>query len=153
MKQPKYFQEQYIAVQHVLYTNLEQWSFQFLEHLHVIQLNLKSYCLSTQWLQQTHLKTHRCQSNERNLTQLSSKVIRAMRHQRKMAAWLVYNYQPDRKSTRLNSSHLVISYAVFFLKKKKHKKKKKKKKKLNDTQNIENLWATQTHRLTIHYYR
>src|SRR5215204_1726047 len=41
----------------------------------------------------------------------------------------------DRKSTRLNSSHTVISYAVFCLKKKKkkkkkeHKKKKKKKKK------------------------
>src|SRR5256885_11218148 len=29
----------------------------------------------------------------------------------------------DRKSTRLNSSHLVISYAVFCLKKKKHMKK------------------------------
>src|SRR2546426_8514053 len=29
---------------------------------------------------------------------------------------------PDRKSTRLNSSHLVISYAVFCLKKKKQKK-------------------------------
>src|ERR1022692_799864 len=29
---------------------------------------------------------------------------------------------PDRKSTRLNSSHLVISYAVFCLKKKKKKK-------------------------------
>ena len=28
-------------------------------------------------------------------------------------------YQPDRKSTRLNSSHVVISYAVFCLKKKK----------------------------------
>src|SRR5256885_8781980 len=28
-------------------------------------------------------------------------------------------YQADRKSTRLNSSHLVISYAVFCLKKKK----------------------------------
>src|SRR5256885_3935815 len=28
---------------------------------------------------------------------------------------------PDRKSTRLNSSHLVISYAVFCLKKKKQK--------------------------------
>src|ERR1022692_144902 len=28
---------------------------------------------------------------------------------------------PDRKSTRLNSSHLVISYAVFCLKKKKIK--------------------------------
>src|SRR5205807_7728712 len=30
----------------------------------------------------------------------------------------------DRKSTRLNSSHLVISYAVFCLKKKKKKKNK-----------------------------
>src|SRR2546426_6346659 len=29
--------------------------------------------------------------------------------------------QQDRKSTRLNSSHLVISYAVFCLKKKKKK--------------------------------
>src|SRR2546426_1414844 len=29
--------------------------------------------------------------------------------------------QADRKSTRLNSSHLVISYAVFCLKKKKKK--------------------------------
>src|SRR5256885_11712603 len=28
-------------------------------------------------------------------------------------------HEPDRKSTRLNSSHLVISYAVFCLKKKK----------------------------------
>src|SRR5438034_402896 len=35
----------------------------------------------------------------------------------------------DRKSTRLNSSHTVISYAVFCLKKKKKKKKKYKKKK------------------------
>ena len=32
----------------------------------------------------------------------------------------------DRKSTRLNSSHITISYAVFCLKKKKIKKKKKK---------------------------
>src|SRR2546426_8854624 len=32
----------------------------------------------------------------------------------------------DRKSTRLNSSHLVISYAVFCLKKKKKKNNKKK---------------------------
>src|SRR3989454_7507463 len=30
----------------------------------------------------------------------------------------------DRKSTRLNSSHLVISYAVFCLKKKKKKEKR-----------------------------
>src|SRR2546426_5445337 len=31
----------------------------------------------------------------------------------------VFREQRDRKSTRLNSSHLVISYAVFCLKKKK----------------------------------
>src|SRR5438552_15161428 len=31
----------------------------------------------------------------------------------------------DRKSTRLNSSHQIISYAVFCLKKKKKKKKSK----------------------------
>src|SRR5258708_29922015 len=30
----------------------------------------------------------------------------------------------DRKSTRLNSSHQIISYAVFCLKKKKHTEKK-----------------------------
>src|SRR5688572_32689833 len=35
----------------------------------------------------------------------------------------------DRKSTRLNSSHSQISYAVFCLKKKKKKKKEKKNKK------------------------
>ena len=34
-------------------------------------------------------------------------------------------YRGDRKSTRLNSSHTVISYAVFCLKKNKKKKKKK----------------------------
>src|SRR5256885_11002944 len=39
-------------------------------------------------------------------------------------AWVVNAYliaYGDRKSTRLNSSHLVISYAVFCLKKKKKK--------------------------------
>src|SRR6476660_10358868 len=43
----------------------------------------------------------------------------------------------DRKSTRLNSSHQIISYAVFCLKKKKKQKnsakpKKKKKKNINN---------------------
>src|SRR5207302_9020642 len=42
----------------------------------------------------------------------------------------------DRKSTRLNSSHVKISYAVFCLKKKKKKKIKKKKKKHKNTKNI-----------------
>src|SRR5688572_32661628 len=43
----------------------------------------------------------------------------------------------DRKSTRLNSSHSQISYAVFCLKKKKKKKKEKtkKKKKKQETEN------------------
>src|SRR2546427_6260515 len=35
---------------------------------------------------------------------------------------LRYRYNRDRKSTRLNSSHSQISYAVFCLKKKKKKK-------------------------------
>src|SRR2546426_7896288 len=34
---------------------------------------------------------------------------------------LLLGDQADRKSTRLNSSHLVISYAVFCLKKKKNR--------------------------------
>src|SRR5256885_8815713 len=37
---------------------------------------------------------------------------------RSMKVWIIASR--DRKSTRLNSSHLVISYAVFCLKKKKH---------------------------------
>src|SRR5207302_5840771 len=37
------------------------------------------------------------------------------------AIWLLPFY-PDRKSTRLNSSHVKISYAVFCLKKKKKTK-------------------------------
>src|SRR5258708_30957524 len=35
----------------------------------------------------------------------------------------ILNSGIDRKSTRLNSSHQIISYAVFCLKKKKNKKK------------------------------
>src|SRR2546426_7687420 len=41
----------------------------------------------------------------------------------------------DRKSTRLNSSHLVISYAVFCLKKKKKKKKRANKREIVTTSN------------------
>src|SRR2546426_2284222 len=39
--------------------------------------------------------------------------------------WLFVVAAKDRKSTRLNSSHLVISYAVFCLKKKKKKKEER----------------------------
>src|SRR2546426_5554542 len=45
-------------------------------------------------------------------------VLEAMQHMHKGSA-LVTDQDIDRKSTRLNSSHLVISYAVFCLKKKK----------------------------------
>src|SRR5690554_2453358 len=47
----------------------------------------------------------------------------------------------DRKSTRLNSSHVRISYAVFCLKKKKKKTKKKMKKKKKKKQNKEKITA------------
>src|SRR2546427_5263810 len=45
---------------------------------------------------------------------------------RRMAGAELREPQPDRKSTRLNSSHSQISYAVFCLKKKKKKDIKKK---------------------------
>src|SRR5438034_7097427 len=47
----------------------------------------------------------------------------------------------DRKSTRLNSSHTVISYAVFCLKKKKKKKQHETKNKTERTQR-----STELHR-------
>src|SRR5690625_6167450 len=43
----------------------------------------------------------------------------------------------DRKSTRLNSSHVAISYAVFCLKKKKQKKEKKTNRANYNTRNID----------------
>src|SRR5256885_6059934 len=44
---------------------------------------------------------------------------RRMKRARRAGAPPSMNIKEDRKSTRLNSSHLVISYAVFCLKKKK----------------------------------
>src|SRR5438874_11104121 len=55
----------------------------------------------------------------RPFSHLSSEIIRQRIGQDKIT---------DRKSTRLNSSHVEISYAVFCLKKKKKKKKIQKKK-------------------------
>src|SRR5437660_9813652 len=43
----------------------------------------------------------------------------------------------DRKSTRLNSSHVAISYAVFCLKKKKEKTEKKHRTRANALQHTE----------------
>src|SRR2546426_11046106 len=57
---------------------------------------------------------------------MTSRVIKSM--PRTATSWDIRPSRPqkimdpgDRKSTRLNSSHLVISYAVFCLKKKKKK--------------------------------
>src|SRR6266702_7710916 len=49
---------------------------------------------------------------------------------------LVTDLQPDRKSTRLNSSHVAISYAVFCLKKKKTSKYEM----VQTKKNNENKW-------------
>src|SRR6266480_6910661 len=48
-------------------------------------------------------------------------IVFVVAHQMSMAIY-VTNLVQDRKSTRLNSSHMSISYAVFCLKKKKKKK-------------------------------
>src|SRR2546422_7398390 len=44
-----------------------------------------------------------------------------LRHSQQTIYGLTFPSSPDRKSTRLNSSHGYISYAVFCLKKKKEK--------------------------------
>src|SRR5947208_13228517 len=44
---------------------------------------------------------------------------------RRFRSWRATTRALDRKSTRLNSSHQIISYAVFCLKKKKKKKNKR----------------------------
>src|SRR5205807_4846264 len=54
------------------------------------------------------------------LTSISSSLVRKLAFKFRGGA-LASNRPLDRKSTRLNSSHLVISYAVFCLKKKKKK--------------------------------
>src|SRR5260221_2223182 len=51
---------------------------------------------------------------------------------------LYFRKRPDRKSTRLNSSHTVISYAVFCLK----KKKKPERSALHITSEHHSVWTT-----------
>src|SRR3989454_5661257 len=53
------------------------------------------------------------------LSHRSAPMTRANVIENRRAVILPRNASRDRKSTRLNSSHLVISYAVFCLKKKK----------------------------------
>src|SRR2546426_9960431 len=58
----------------------------------------------------------------RNAAAPPSIVRTALRHRSMRRGHLLGEVTPDRKSTRLNSSHLVISYAVFCLKKKTKKR-------------------------------
>src|SRR5947208_13214195 len=60
-----------------------------------------------------------CRTRDRFLRQ------RSIRHERNHQAYRGKQDKKDRKSTRLNSSHQIISYAVFCLKKKKKKIYKK----------------------------
>src|SRR5438067_5471513 len=56
---------------------------------------------------------------------ISPKEAELMDPQQRLLLMFVWNaIEEDRKSTRLNSSHVSISYAVFCLKKKKKKKYK-----------------------------
>src|SRR5256885_8188142 len=52
------------------------------------------------------------------LNQSVSEIVAALFYKFDSAQLRAFNVAIDRKSTRLNSSHLVISYAVFCLKKK-----------------------------------
>src|SRR2546426_5275187 len=56
---------------------------------------------------------------EKGSTNALSDVVTAVSAARAAVEGAASNVMIDRKSTRLNSSHLVISYAVFCLKKKK----------------------------------
>src|SRR5437773_6015803 len=84
--------------------------------------------------------TRRSSDLSRNLASLSRTVCSALRRSAistcSCAAW---RWISDRKSTRLNSSHITISYAVFCLKKKNHNNRKHNiKKKHNFKKNIIN---------------
>src|SRR5699024_12195018 len=62
------------------------------------------------------------------------------------AAEIVKEFKKDRKSTRLNSSHVSISYAVFCLKKKKKTKETKKKKKIKKKTKRKKKMKNRVHR-------
>src|SRR2546426_6063040 len=59
--------------------------------------------------------------------QYSERCTQEKRHPPGRTHYTTQKIKKDRKSTRLNSSHLVISYAVFCLKKKKNNQNNKQK--------------------------
>src|SRR5699024_12323260 len=65
----------------------------------------------------TQVKPLATSSRRASAASRSSMLIRSLPHAHRLCG----EVSPDRKSTRLNSSHVSISYAVFCLKKKKDK--------------------------------
>src|SRR5690349_23299979 len=61
---------------------------------------------------ETRVRDHAAQRERREAVEVRGQLVQ--RHEERDR-----QQQPDRKSTRLNSSHVEISYAVFCLKKKK----------------------------------
>src|SRR2546426_5910206 len=66
----------------------------------------------------TTLFRSRCGGAERHVTRVAEGTVRPQVDPHLSPGIAGRGMQRDRKSTRLNSSHLVISYAVFCLKKK-----------------------------------
>src|SRR5438034_6836959 len=75
-------------------------------------------------------------NREAALQERTDALLEAERRKDEFLAVLAHELRnPDRKSTRLNSSHTVISYAVFCLKKKKLETK-------DLDNNIEKIWSS-----------
>src|SRR2546422_7026328 len=67
---------------------------------------------------------HRARDREGDGQERDRQVLRRRHHAEAQAPRAPEGREEDRKSTRLNSSHGYISYAVFCLKKKKKQKKR-----------------------------
>src|SRR5690242_20863308 len=72
------------------------------------------------WAKTTQLARHRSRALLAGLVHCQSCGHR-MAYEHGHARYICKSHDGDRKSTRLNSSHMSISYAVFCLKKKKSK--------------------------------
>src|SRR5256885_13211162 len=94
---------------------LARWSYVAVDHAFFFFLMIRRPPRSTLFPYTTLFRSkHRRQARRQLLLQRGHFLLRQRAVER-----LVPHAERDRKSTRLNSSHLVISYAVFCLKKKK----------------------------------
>src|SRR5947209_11198829 len=68
--------------------------------------------------QQNQFESHTITGEDLKNNPFAAKILSEIEYSKKQIAELEKNQREDRKSTRLNSSHANISYAVFCLKKK-----------------------------------